>query len=137
MNACIVRFTVDEKVLLVKHHERGWEFPGGKIDSSKDRFENTGIIDLLKTATREFHEEVSDQIGCVGVPDKILFEPSYRTVFFVYSNQDCLFGCFDKYSVCLSNDDAIDEVRQFDLSEIDALKFSFDSDKELIKTILS
>lgn len=137
MNACVVRFTVDNKVLLVKHNQRGWEFPGGKIDSSKDCFADTNIIDLLKTATREFHEEVSDRIGCVGVPNKVLYEPNYGTVFFVYCNQDCVFDCFDKYSKQLSKDEAIDEVRQFELSEIDNIKFSFDSDKQLIKTVLS
>ena len=135
-NACIVRVTLDNKVLLVKHNERGWEFPGGKIDSSKDRFKDTQIIDLLHVATREFHEEVSNQIGCTGSPSHVLYQQNYRTVFFVYKDQQCVFDFFEKYQSILSKDEAIEQVRQFKLSELDKLGFSFESDKGLIKAIL-
>ena len=136
VNACIVRVTLDNKILLVKHHERGWEFPGGKIDPSKDRFKDTQVIDLLHTATREFQEEVSEQIGCMGSPSNVLYEQEYRTVFFVYKDQQCVFDCFDKYKEFLSKDDAIEQIQQFKLDEIVDIKFSFESDKQLIKAIL-
>ena len=130
MNACIVRVTKDKKVLLVKHREREWEFPGGKIDFSKDKFENTEIIDLQKCAIRELHEEVSENIECEGMCDKVLYESNHRTVFFVYCNQPSL---SDYY---VTQDDAISEIRQFDVSDIDSIIFSFENDKHLLKTIL-
>jgi 8-oxo-dGTP pyrophosphatase MutT (NUDIX family) len=141
MNACIVRCTIDKKVLLVKHRRRQWEFPGGKVDFFKDDFgEDTGYYDLLKTATREFQEEVSDEIGCIGSPDKILFkpfEPEGDTVFFVYLNQLCAFDCFTKYKAKLSQDEAIEQVQQFDLNEINELYFSYEHDKNLINALLT
>lgn len=137
LNACIVRFTVDNKVLLVKHRLREWEFPGGKIDTDKDRLGNTDTIDLLKTATREFREEVSEYIGCVGSPERILFEPNYRTVFFVYINQDCAFDCFEKYADYIGNDPAIEKVEHHTIDSINDIVFSFDNDKHLIKELLN
>ena len=138
MNACIVRFTIDNKILLVKNRNRGWEFPGGKVDYEKDKLKGgsrSNIIDLLQAATREFKEEVSEYIGCVGSPSKILFEPTHHTVIFVFKDQDCAFDCFEKYEHYLSCDPAIEEVKQFEVSEIDQLKFSFESDKQLIYDI--
>lgn len=138
MNACIVRCSIDDKVLLVKHKTRGWEFPGGKIDNEKDRFENTEMIDLLHTATREFHEEVSGQIGCVGSPTKVLFNTEYKTVFFVYTKQMCIFDCFDEYEHFLvSEDEAIEDVEQFSIEDINNITFSFENDKKLIETIFT
>ena len=136
VNACIIRCTVDNKVLLVKHCSRGWEFPGGKMDSTRDKFKDTNTIDLIKCATREFHEEVSDQIGCVGSPSNVLFSPSYSTVFLVYRDQDCVFDCFENYQIYLSNDPAIEKVQQFTLEQLDNITFSFDSDKQLLNSFL-
>jgi len=134
MNACIICVTTEETILFVKHKDRGWEFPGGKIDFLKDRFRNTNLIDLLQTATRELHEEVSQQIECVGVPGRILYDPSVyvNTIFFVYYDQPYL----DKNVIQLSHDDAIDDINYFKLSDIDMVELSFQIDKELINTIL-
>lgn len=141
MNACIVRCTHDNKILLVKHRERSWEFPGGKVDFYKDDFaENLGYYDLLKTATREFQEEVTNQIGCVGAPDHVLYKydpaSEYSTVFFVYKESVCLFDCFDKYKLKLSHDEAIHSVKEFAAHEINELYFSYPEDRDLIIKLL-
>ena len=149
MNACIVRICSDNKVLLVKNRERQWEFPGGKIDEITDRVDDANgnsptrdIIDLLKAAKREFHEEISNDIECIGNPSKILFNLKHKTVFFVYQNQEIIIDCVDRVDQLSSTDAAIEDVKQFDCAKIsisntdDPIPFSFECDKQIIQTLL-
>lgn len=129
MNVCIVRLTCDNKVLLVKNIGRQWEFPGGKTEQTKDRFgKSTCLIDLCQAAFREFNEEVGIH-SIVGHPTNILYEPTHKTVFFVYTNQKNINGY-----VC--NDRAIEDIAEYDIQQLSYIEFSFESDKELIYSLI-
>lgn len=148
MNVCIVKITIQHKVLLVKHVTRGWEFPGGKVDYEKDKFyDHSCMVDLLAAATREFEEEVSSDTKTVfkGKPSNILFEPNFNTVFFIYDEQSCDTPTTHTRSITHhphthphthSQDEAISECRYFTLEQLQDLNFSFESDKELLKILL-
>lgn len=135
INSCIVRVSLAGRVLLVKNKKRHWEFPGGKIDEVKDKFSAHGeFIDLLKACSREFQEEVGNNVGCIGCPDKVLYRKESNTVFFVYTYQPCVFDCFEKYVKLSSSDQAIEDIREFSVDELP--KLSFATDKVLIDQII-
>lgn len=135
INSCIVRINYRGRVLLVKNKKRQWEFPGGKIEDQKDRFTMNGeFVDLLKGCSREFQEEVGNDIGCIGCPDKVLYRKQSNTVFFVYIYQPCVFDCFQKYMKIISNDDSIEDVREFEVHDLPIL--SFGTDKLLLDQVM-
>lgn len=139
MNTCIIRFNNKSDVLLIKHRDRQWEFPGGKIDNEKDCYKGSGFIDLIKSVSREFKEEVGNGLGCIGCPCEMIFKQDSSTIFFVYKYQPCVFNCFEKYKETLqdkilnSPDSKIECIKEFKINELPLL--SFETDRELIKLI--
>lgn len=149
MNACVIRITSssssDEesscnktktKILLVKHKERQWEFPGGKIDYNKDRYADTQIVDLMHTAQRELQEETSIPYSklLTTSPTNILFNAEYNTVFFVYRQHSVTDD--DDVTGYTITDLMIEQVIDVDVDNIDKYTFSFETDKTLIKQLL-
>lgn len=135
---CLVRLCEDQ-ILLVHHKERkGWEFPGGKLESSdlvdtSVNFENLCVYDVLKAAYREYIEETNaDNIEMLD------FELFRLGGLYFNANVGTLFIVFDAPKhlpeKIIDNDKSIDFAKEFNVNDLPEL--SFPTDNAVILEIL-
>ena len=134
---CVVR-RCENHVLLVHHKDRkGWEFPGGKLDSLDlvdcSNFENLQVFDIFRTALREYSEETDPDYGELkhlsDTPiSGMYYNANVGTLFLVYQ---CRYHISEKV---IHGDQSIDFIREFDLGDLPEL--SFPTDNAVILDIL-
>lgn len=122
---CVVINTKSNEILLVKNKNRSWEFPGGKSEHSDSNYQTDNtIIDLDKTAFREFKEETGLNLALFK-HIRTLYRDNI--LYFIYTIQNNIIPSINL------NDTSITEAKWWNLDDLPSL--SYPEDLNIIKTV--